>query len=271
MSSIKELTCKVEESQATVFSLAKDLEGGGNKITVERRTLLPEAPRRPDKQESPPRAHTFHDLEGFKAYLVKYGGPNVVIFCDVPASKVFAILDEKATHGRETVLLAPQLHPRWAPWEALIGQQVDLASFVDFVRTHRRAIVEPDGRSLALALSQVKASTSIELHKGKGKKSLNGLLVKTEIQGTRDEELVELPEELAIRSPIFVAGDEQTMKLDLIIEATDGEIAAQLSAADLIEAKITAFDAMLAKLADLREKMTVTYGRPAEGSWVYLR
>ena len=276
MSTVDELLEKIEVGKRTVFDLTKGADGA-QKVIVEQRQLLAEEPRAPKKAESKRRAHTFHDLPGFKAYLKKYGGKDTVLFADVNKSSVSAVLDEQSLDGKELVSFEPQLHPRWAPWEALLGQELEVNDFIDFVRMHRRTIVKPDGRELALALSQIKASTEITLHKGKGKKSLNGLLVKTEIQGVRDEQTVELPEELLLDTPIFVASGSKKVLVDLIIETeAEGQgLVAKLSSGDLLEFKVRAFEEMLEQLAELSsdkdKPMTVTFGRAGEAPWDYLR
>lgn len=272
--SIEKLLTKVRVGQSTVLDLTKELDGT-RKLVVEQRQVQPEAPRAPEKSESPRRAHEFYAVAGFADYLGKYGGPHTVLYANPAAECVQAVLDETAPKGFEVVTFKPQVHPRWKPWVALLGETISLDAFVDFIRDNRRAISVPDGRELALALSQVRASTEIKLERGRGKKSLNGLMVKTDIQGHRDETIVELPESLELMVPLYVDSAAQLVELDLVIEVASGgtEITARLSSADLAEARVKAFDGMLQTLRG-HEKLshaTFTFGAVKHDGWQYLK
>src|SRR3990167_1598136 len=251
---LKEFLSELPEGQCTVLNFKGDAAGAGAQtVEVGRRQLQPEPRNEKALATSPPRLHEFHGASGFVSYLRKYG-TDVVLYIDVPAGKVYAILEERRmAGGYERLTFQPQTHPKWAPWEELLGKTVALDALVDFVRENRRTIVEPEGRSLAMALSQVKASTNIELHAGQGKESLNGLLVKTRIQGQDHEAVVELPDVLGLLVPIYVSTEPKKIELDLIIETDKGgtQIVARLSSGDIQEAKIQAFAEMAKEIEAL--------------------
>lgn len=258
----------------SVNALVKKLEDGGKHLIVEMRTLNPEPPAFPTRMETPPRDHLFYDAEGFVSYLQKFGTPNTVILADQKTGRIEAIIDENSMRGVEVISLFPQIHPRWQPWDALIGKTIPLSAFVDFLRNNRRAVFGGDndgGRSLLLALSQIRASTEVELCEGSGKNSMNGIMIKTRIQGKESSSLAELPETIKIKTPIFIGEQDVQIEMDLILDTAEGGkiVTARIASADLLEAKIAAFE----KIVDLIRGMdlwTVSYGSERRGAWNYL-
>lgn len=277
---IQEALEEVTLGRETVFSVVneidKDGKPGGKVLTIEHRQVQPEEPRAPKRAESKRRDHVFYDVDGFIAYLMKYGDENTTIFGDPQAGCCKAVLNEKAAQGFEGVVFQPMLHPLFVPWETVIGKRVAIEEFVDFISMHRRSIAKPNGRELTMVLSQVKACTSIEVHRGRGKESLNGMLVKTKIQGQDKESVVEIPEIVTIKVPLYVKTAPREIELDLIVETAKGDdwrtIEVAVSAGDLLTSKVEAFEEMLAKCEVLKteKKMTLSLGAPRYGAWEYL-
>lgn len=247
----------------------------GNKLIIERRNLLPEAPRAPMKAESPARSHVFHTAKSFADYLAKYGSDDTVVYADQTEEVIHAILDEKAGKGFELVTMQPQPHPLWTPWEQLIEgeESQEIKEFAGFINEHRRSIV--NGRNLALTLAQIKCAVEIEAQHGRGKTSLNGIMVKTKLMGVQNEQEVELPEEIVVEVPLYVGTDKKAITLDLMIEGgTGGGVYARVTAGAAVEARVAAFDEMVATirktLADQGKSATLTFGAPSHVDWKYL-
>lgn len=264
---------RVTKDERTTLKVLEKVDGMPGKLfSVEQRSLQPEAPAAPLRVESPKRMHIFYQVDGFRDYLLKYGSDkNVVVFADPQAGGMVAVLDESAKTGFELIRFTPQVHPLFVPWLKFIGMRVKLESFVQHLLQNRRCV--QDGPELAIAFSQVKASTSVELQRGRGKSSLNGLLVATTIQGVAKNEIVELPDELRITLPLYVGTKPREFILDLTLETVnDGkEVTAALSSVDLDEARVQAFEDFFAALGALKEKgATLTMGAPLHEEWEYL-
>ena len=285
----------VPEGRETVLKVARELvgEGDGAKpettFRVERRVLQPEPPNDPKRQESPRRVHTFFDPVGFAAYLNRYGGKNTVVVADPKAGMVQAVLDEKALDGFEVLSLAPMIHPLLAPWVDLVkgdgaadddtkdeptGEprgRLPLQEFVAFLARNRRIVVRPEGKALALTLSQVRCSTSVTLQRGRGTRSVNGLKVASVIQGEKSgEELVDLPDEIVTLAPLFVGrlAREIAWDLTLLPVAAGTEIIAELSSADLAAALVEEFEQIVEAIDN--KDWTVGLGRVRHAPWAYL-
>lgn len=273
-----DLLRKAAEGHSTAFDVVDELSGDGKRLEIIRRKLQPESPESPIRAESKRRDHTFHAVSGFVDYLECYGSDHTVVFADADNRKVQAVLDEEAESGREVIDLAPQTHPRWQPWRQMLGQKIPLAGLFDLVRQNRRAIVEPEGRGLILSLSQVRCSTEVVLHAGQasGKAdALNGITIRTKIQGREASENVALPDAIKVLTPVWVDEESQEIEMDLILGAkADGtEVWCQLASADIREAEIAAFDGLVEHLrkALTDERFTVTHGAFGETEWGYLR
>jgi hypothetical protein len=252
-----------------------DLSGGpeARKITVEMRKLNPEDPRPPKRSESPPVAHEFLSAVSLGDFLGRYGCAATVVFADVLAEKIHAVLDQKAKDGFQVVVMTPQIHPLWKPWAELAGRWIDVKEFAGFVAQNRRSVAFPDGRELALTLSQVRASVAVEIQTGRGKSAVNSLSVRTRIQGgTEQSDVVELPETIRLNVPLYVDTDAVDVELDLCIEASaEGKVAVIVSSGMVAEARFKAFENMVAAVkARAPAEAIVSFGRPKHESWDYL-
>jgi len=267
------------EGMETAFHVLNQMTGEGKDavpqsvLKIERRTLQAEQPKPPIRRESPPRAHVFRDAQGFSDYLDQYGGEHTVVLADPASGMISAILDERAATGTETISLSPMIHPTLRPWVDLMAAgPTALEEFVLFLARNRRAVVKPDGKVLALTLSQVRCATTVTLQRGRGAKSVNGLKIATDIQGEKGEELTDLPDVLTLDLPIFVDSAPRKIEFDLTLQATpDGQkIAATLTSADLDAMIVAEFQSMVDTIRGDGDERVVGLGRPAYAEWKYL-
>ncbi|HET99700.1 hypothetical protein LCGC14_0274060 [marine sediment metagenome] len=272
----------METSFEVVDHLIEDAEEGtspGRRLVIERRKLQPEPPTEAPRAESNRRAHTFFAATGFIAYLLKFGTKNTVVLADPDQRTVQAIIDERAENGREVVTLTPQTHPRWEPWRNMLGQRVTLDVFRQLITDNRKSIVAPDGRELIFLFQQIRMSTEVQLQSGvvKGAKAaVNGIIIRTAITGAgKESDTLELPESISVKTPVLVDEPEQLIEMDLILGGKrDGtEVYCQLASADLKEAEIFAFDALVERLRKelSGDEFTVTHGSYATTTWDRLR
>lgn len=270
----KDLLEQPIEGVQTAMSVVAALEGedkGATKLLIEQRRLLPEEPRPPKRAESQARGHVFYEIEGFIAYLKKYGGDKTVIFADPQAGIVQATIDETSDKGREVLVFTPMLHPQWRPWDNLIAKsKISLQEFLEHCSNNRRGISSPNARDLVLMFSQVSACSKVEVMQGQGKNSINGVMIKTEIKGAENSTFEELPDALVLDLPIYVGTQPTKIEIDLTLSARPGEgVNVTLAAGDLLEAKYRIFQAMFVKFKDL-DKATVTMGKVHQQDWRYL-
>lgn len=268
---LNDLLTKIIDGHETVFDVTG--EGANKKLAVSLQRLQPAEPRVPLRAESPARKHEFLAAKSLADYLAEYGNSGTVVFADPINEVVSAVLDEKAEEGYQIVTMKPALHPLWAPWAGIAGKAITSDAFVAFVDANRRAIVVPNSRDLRMTLSQLRASVHTEIERGRGKSSVNGLMVRTKIQGVEKNETVELPESITIRVPLYVATDAKDIELDLNIEASsDGDITILVSAGTVAEARVAAFQEMIEaiRLGTAGIGATLTLGRPGHVDWRYL-
>ena len=272
---VKQLLTGLNHRDVTVLDLVELKNAAGVPDGKRLAVTLTRTP--PARKDTGPREHEINDAEGFVTYLRRYGTEATVVFVDQARSEILAVLDEGSEKGVEIVTLKPAVHPRWRPWHDLLDKTIELSRFVEFLRDNRKAVASPDGREVLHLLSQVKASTSVTLHQGKGNGALNGLLIQTKIAGQAQgkESVVDLPDKVVVRSPFFVAGEERSIEIYLIVEGQSGgtAITAKLSSADLREAEIAAFAEYADVVRGLEETpgCVVVYGRPHRGEWAVER
>lgn len=278
--SLADLIRTIAEGDETAVDVIRDVTGPdgpdgkptpNTRLVVERRKLQPEQPPEPKRAESKGRAHVFHDAAALAAYLVEYKTKKAVVLADVPGRAIHAILDETADNGREAVVCRPQTHPLFAPWADLIDDDPrSAAAFAEFVLANRRAVVEPDPKELVMVFSQIRASQKVEIRAGRGVKSINGVMVETEIQGEKKSEVVQLPDVLTIEVPLFVGTDPIKVEIDLLVGLTGQTVTVSANSSMVAVRELEAFEAMIQTLDDT-EGLVVGLGRPEYVDWRYLR
>ena len=270
---IAEFIREVLPGEENTISIAKDTDDEtGSKVTtiaLQNRKLQPEPPAPPQKAESPRRAHSFHDIAGFCDYLKKYKTKDTVVLADVEACKMQAIMDESRSTGFEIVTLTPAIHPMFQPWKGVLGRPLEITSFAEFIMQNRRQIFEPDGREMALLFSQVRASTTMTVNRGVGRRSINGVMIETVIQGDRKNELVELPDSITIQVPLFVSTKPQNIEIDLLVLARGEGLTVTASSALVLDAMTASFMEMLDEVKFL-DGVVCSTGKAAHEPWKYL-
>ena len=241
-----------------------DITEVGSKLVIEQSKPLPR------KLPSLRRNHVVYDARTFASYVNKYGNDDTVILADPEESVIVAILDEKAGEGgRENVNLALQIHPRWLPWSVILGVRLKLDVLIKVCRVNRDTIY--DGKQLVFALSQIRSSVEITKYDGKGRTALNGMLIKTKIEGARGEDIVELPETIVLDTAMYLGTEGRRIELQLVLEVNADEgVTAQLFCG---EAEVVRFAIFEKLVTDIREALTledaiVGLGEPRFRSWL---
>jgi len=273
---IEDFIRKVSKGEENALAIAHQdtADGKVHIVALQNRELQPEPVDPPQRAESDRRMHVFSGIDGFIAYLKKFGDEkNTVVLADPSGEAIFGTLDETAKTGFEVVEFHPVLHPLFAPWAAVLGKALKIQTFVQFLSDNRRAIEVPDGKTLQRSLSQVKVSRKIEMCQGIGKQSINGIMVEQNIGGQTKQDLVELPDEIVISVPIYVGTAKRvTLAIDLNLDANEDDgVIVRLTSADLIEQRVQAFDEFVAAITfDLKDRATVGLGKPRTMEWSYL-
>ena len=236
----------VEIGKANVLNVREQVLPDGTKavdMQFGQRVLQPEPPSAKPLLRSPRRAHVFHAVEPFRAYLAANAAASCTVLADVEARRVCAVLDETKETGLEVVSFEAQVHPMLAPWCALLGKSFPVLAFARFCMENRRSIMSAnagndamDGRELALVLSQITATSKTVLSRGMGVKSINGVMVETEIKGQRRETLVDLPDTITVCAPVFLGCEPRALLFDLLVFASGDDVCVTISSASLQEA-----------------------------------
>jgi len=267
---IEHLLRRVPEGEETIFDL---LDEGGDKvktIEIKRRKLQPELPQQlpeADIARNKARNHVFNDIDTFAGFLNREAEKlSSVVLADVDERIIAAVLDESDPLDQELVTLRAIEHPLFTPWGRLLNQAIPVIDFALFVMQHRRAVIDPDGRELAMLFSQVKMSKAVSIFSGVGKKTLNGVMVDVEIAGERKGMAVELPESIVINVPLFVGTSPQRIEIDLLVTNKGDYVVVYATAADVEQQRIIAFEEMVSKLKEATG-MLVGLGKVQHRDW----
>lgn len=265
----------VKIGQENALDIVKEtLPDGKEKITlaVQNRVCQPEDPKPLPRAESPKRAHQFFSIDGFVKFIEKYKTQNTVVLADFDERQIECVLDDKAEKGFEVVTFLPSFHPLFAPWrERIIGQTIDLKSFVKFLVANKKAVINPQAEALTMLFSQVRASSNITVHKGIGNRSLNGVTCQIEIMGKKENQEVELPNALSISVPIFMDTQKAFIDIDLLLEVREQTgIMVACSSADVDVAIVQALEQYVAKIQAI-DGVVASLGSVKTEPWEYIQ
>lgn len=277
METVRSFLTEVAEGDCNILALSrKELTNGkdGVTCTMQRKRAMPE------RMESPARAHTFHDAAGFVAYLngINAADPakeNMVVMADVECEEweVVCILDENARNGFEVIRLRPAKHPVFVMLEETLLDvgTMSMARLALAVMRNRAVIVDTPqvtAKDLAMIMQQITVATETKACTGVGKHAVNGVMVVTEIKGGPVDELVELPDTITVKLPIYLNTEPVQFGLDLTIGIDRGEPVAVIDAPELVVGKFEVFEEMIKPIKAM-EGVFVSYGRIQTADWKY--
>lgn len=265
---VANLIRKVTAGNETVFDLRQD--GEVRRVEITNRQLKPElrieeAPLARD----PARSYVFHDLDSFSLFCNRECDiSSAVVLADVDAQIITAVLDDRSGFEREVVSFVAKIHPLFAPWLAMLNKPIPVLEFALFAQRYRRSILVPNGRDLAMMFAHIKVSKSIEINKGIGSTALNGIMVTTDIAGAKKDVVVDLPEEIHLRCPIFCGTEPQTIELDILVTEVKETIVVYLTSPFLDELRISAFEEMVKTLKEACTDLLIGMGKANFTPWL---
>jgi hypothetical protein len=276
---ILEALKNVEKNKVNIITVAKEVLGDGEKsVTLN----LAQKPVKPERMESQPRGHVFHDVDGFIKYLEKNPSENLVVLADVEETKATAVLNDKAEYGREFVSFEPPYHPQFLMMkESLLDHgPLNITRFAMAIMRNRDIIIGQDGilfntpaeaKQLGLNMKQITVSSKVTAQAGVGADCINGVVCHTKITGTdMAGEKAELPQSIEVKVPIYIHTDAVTFSINLTIQPHGDDAASIVTDAPELEVrKYEVFEKLLEPLKK-QTGVLVSYGNPHERSWNYI-
>lgn len=271
--SLEHLITVAKEGETTVFDLLNEGGESVRAIEISRRQLQPEAKTELAIARAKARQHEFHDASTFAAYIKREASDLelTIVLGDVARRTVVCVLDEDHKFDRETVSFVAKQHPLFDEWEALLRVgEVEVMDFAKLCQKLRRTIVTPDGRELALVFSQVKMAKTITVNRGVGKSALNGVMVHTEIGGKKQDSIVDLPDSITIKAPLFVGTEPIEIEIDLLVDGKGDQVTVTATAPDLEAKRIEAFEQLVATIRE-QSGLLVGLGSVQHRDWNLVR
>jgi hypothetical protein len=251
----------------------KLLEGGKEEVTLN----LQRKPIIPERMESPARAHTFHDADGFIKYLQanKPTDGVMMVLADVTAKRIIAVLNDKAAKGFENITLQPPYHPEFILLSNLVNKTLEITDFAKMVLrnrsvTHASKIGDTTAaRDIALLFSQITVSKKVTACTGAGNKSTNGVMVETSISaGANTQQPIALPEAIKFKVPIYLNTEEVIFDITIKLAHDEVDVYIVTDAPELELRKFEVFEKILEPIKAM-EGVLVSYGTPATENWNY--
>jgi hypothetical protein len=252
---LEHLIRRVPEGQETIFDLMA--EGGERvrKIEISRRKLQPEAPVQmpePEVARAKARSHVFHDVATFSRYINRESSAEdcSIVLADVQARQIVCVLHEDEDTDRESVSFAATDHPLFKPWLGMLNKPIDATEFALFCQKYRRTIIQPNGKELALVFSQIRMAKTVTVAQGVGKKALNGVMVEIEIAGQKQDSLIDLPDSITIKCPLFIGSEPLEIEIDLLVAEKNNQVVVYATAPDIEAKQVEAFESIVEKVRE---------------------
>lgn len=270
---LKDFLEKAELGSCNVISVLKELRDDGIKGVAAVR--LENVRTMPDRMESPPRKHTFHEAAGFVEYLGQHKNPGMRVFVNMANWRIDCLIDETAKTGFEVITLQPMEHPEFSMlYQTLISQgQMTMRQLALAVMRNRGVIVDSkqqSARDLAMIMQQITVSTRTKACTGEGKHAVNGFMVETDIKAGPVEELVELPDTIPVELPICLNTEPKKFGIDITIGMERDEPVAVIDCPELVARKFEVFQEIVEPIKQM-EGVFVASGQHETGEWKYNR
>lgn len=266
---VKEAIRVIKPGCENAIEVAKEmLADGKEKVTL----VLKNQKTMPERMESCPRAHIFHDAAGFIAYLEKNVTPGMVVLADIDSHTVYAVLNDTSENGFETITLSPPQHPRFKLLrEGLLAGAMDVAGFAKGI-LRNRAVIQPTDKltvqDLALAMQQINIAGKTEQAIGVGKIATNGIMCETDVSGQLGKERVDIPDSIEVTLPIYLNCKEKTFGLDVTVMTERGQVYILCDSPELELKKFETFEDILTPIKAM-SGVIVSYGQPKHNAWDY--
>lgn len=276
---ILEAIKNVDQNKVNIIDVSKKLLDGKEHVVLnlQKKWITPE------RAESAPRHHVFHDVTGFISYLEKNLSENMVVLADVGGTEVKAVLNDKAEYGREFIQFKPPYHPQFVMMrEALLeNSPLNITRFALAVMRNRDIIIGQDGilfsnpmesKQLGLNMKQLTISSKVTAQTGIGSDCINGVVCHTKITGTDMEgQKTELPTSIEVKVPIYIHTEPVVFSINLTVMPHGNNDASIITDSPELEVReYEVFEQLLEPLKN-RKGILLSYGVPKEGSWSYIR
>lgn len=268
---VGELLRAVAPEKETVFDVKDmiDADGKFQRVSIGLRSLEPIVQQK-EIDRARARCHTFHSIGAYTDYLTHNGNESTLVLADVDAGKISAVLAEDEETDREEVHFQAKAHPLFAPWSDLLGKAIPVLDFALFVMKYRSAVLEPNGRELALMFTQIKASKNVTKRVGIGNKSLNGVTVELQIGSEKNQVEVELPEKIVISAPIYLDTEPVTIEIDMLVTEANEKLVVFLTAPTLEAVQFALFKGMVDSIGEATG-FTTGLGKVQHRDWLLVK
>jgi len=266
---VKDFLQNVSEMGSNALNVSKKvLEEGKEQVTLDmRRTRI-----MPERMESPARAHVFHEVDGFLAYIDENRTKNTVIFADVNNTMIYAVLDDGAEKGFEQIRFEALYHPEFVLLnKTLLDDTMDIMTFARNLMRNRNVLAgdSEKAKQLALMMRQITVSSKITACSGVGAKSVNGIMCTTEAKAGVAEDQIDLPDSIAVKVPIYIDTAPVQFDIDLTMTANrTGQVEVTTDNPELELRKFEVFQLIMERVRNF-DGVLVTLGKPMTKEWAY--
>lgn len=227
----------------------------------------------PERMESPPRCHVFYDVAGFTDFLKANKTEKTLVLADVKSECISAVLDDKANEGFTKISLNPAKFPAFEMLEKMLGNQMPVRRFAELLMRNRAILGEDEaeGKQLAMLMQQLTIATQIKACTGHGRKAVNGVMCTTDVRSGAGEELIELPDTIVARVPLYVNRPEVKFGIDLTVLADQsGRVEIVADAPEVEILKYQELQKIITEVGEaLGEDVQVSVGKLQTGAWEY--
>lgn len=184
-----------------------------------------------------------HDIDGLVGYLMRYSGPETVVYVDSEVQSITAVLDDglaigsggdKATQGRrcDLAFVTMEQDPKFKRWTAFASQPRYQKELIRFIEMNDSNFLKPSGaemRTLAASLDLKKSTVfkSIEKMNGGARDVTLGYETQTSEVGE-----IKFPSEIVIKIPVFRHQREGAIPVRVYFELIDNQIQFTLNIPD---------------------------------------
>lgn len=212
-------------------------------------------------------APRFDDIDSFVEYVNRFKTTDTVMFADIKANRLTAIIDYHKAGGADYGTHRPA-HPcpwslDWERWRAVDGKPMKQGELGIFLEEMLPTIAEPSGAALIEVAGDLKIDREVTFKSAvRLQDGTNSFIYEEKDEAKTTKGKMAVPEDVTIVCPVFMGGEPAMFKAKLRYNLNRGELSFRICILNRVDGEQKAFVAVVDAVKAATEQ-PVFYGAAA--------
>lgn len=211
---------------------------------------------------------TLQTVDSLVEYVNRFKAGNTVLFADIQASKIVAVLDfhepDHPHHGAHIAELVLPHSEEWNTWKGVDGKLVGQLEFARFLEENEADVVAPSGADLREACRDLHAVRKVDFRKAVRTSTDNEsfeYVEETETKSRSTGTAVEVPSKFELSLPVYFGGANTPLFAFLRWKLDEGALFLGVKLHRLEHVRQAVFKQIVTEVQERTER-TAIFGKP---------